>query len=215
MRSWFYRPGAAIIGFASRLLWDARIEGIEHLPRSGPFILVTNHTSNLDPLMMGWATGLQIDRIVHFMAKVEMRSWPILGWLATQSGVYFVRRGERDRAAQQFSLEALADGRPIAIFPEGTRSRTGHLQDGKPGAALLAMRSGAPLVPAGIAGTHRIFPDGAWFPRASKVRIRIGEPFSLPYQPSGRLDREVLADGTERIMAAIERLLPADQHRER
>jgi 1-acyl-sn-glycerol-3-phosphate acyltransferase len=77
------------------------------------------------------------------------------------------------------------------------------------------MRSGAPLVPAGIAGTHRIFPDGAWFPRASKVRIRIGEPFSLPYQPSGRLDREVLADGTERIMAAIERLLPADQHRER
>ncbi len=213
MRSWFYHPGSAIIGFVSRLLWDTRIEGVENLPRTGPFILVTNHTSNLDPLMMGWASGHQIDRIVHFMAKVEMRSWPLLGWLATQSGVYFVRRGEGDRAAQQFSLDALADGRPIALFPEGTRSRTGHLREGKPGAALLAIRSGAPLVPAGIGGTHRIFPKGARFPRASKVRIRIGEPFTLPHQPNGRVDRDSLAAGTERIMSAIEALLPEDQRR--
>ena len=213
MRSWFYHPGSAIIGFVSRLLWDARIEGVENLPRTGPFILVTNHTSNLDPLMMGWARGNQVDRVVHFMAKAEMRSWPFLGWLATQSGVYFVRRGERDRAAQQFSLDALAEGRPIAIFPEGTRSRTGRLREGKPGAALLAMRSGAPIVPAGISGTQRIFPTGSWFPRASKVRIRIGTPFTLPHQPTGRLDREALAAGTERIMSAIEELLPDEQRR--
>ncbi len=213
MRSWFYHPGSAIIGFVSRLLWDTRIDGVENLPRTGPFILVTNHTSNLDPLMMGWASGHQIDRIVHFMAKVEMRSWPLLGWLATQSGVYFVRRGGGDRAAQQFSLDALAAGRPIALFPEGTRSRTGHLRAGKPGAALLAIRSGAPLVPAGISGTHRIFPKGARFPRASKVRIRIGEPFTLPHQPNGRVDRDSLAAGTERIMSAIEALLPEDQRR--
>jgi len=213
MREWFYHPGAGIIGFVSRLLWGARIEGVEHLPRTGPFILVANHTSNLDPLMMGWASGNQIGRVVHFMAKIEMRSWPFLGWLATQSGVFFVRRGERDRAAQAFALQALANGRPIAVFPEGTRSRTGHLREGKPGAALLAMRSGAPLVPAGISGTQRIFPKGAWFPRASKVRIRIGEPFTLPHQPTGRLDREALAAGTERIMSAIEQLLPEDQRR--
>ena len=213
MREWFYHPGAAIIGFVSRLLWSARIEGIDHLPRSGPFILVTNHCSNLDPLMMGWASGHQIGRIVHFMAKIEMRGWPIIGWLATQAGVYFVRRGERDRAAQGFSLSALADGRPIAIFPEGTRSRTGRLQEGKPGAALIAMRSGASLVPAGISGTHRIFEGGRRFPRASRVRIRYGGPITLPHQPTGRLDRDELAAGTERIMSAIEALLPADQRR--
>ena len=213
MREWFYHPGAAIIGFASRLLWGARIEGVEHLPRTGPFILVTNHCSNLDPLMMGWASGHQIGRIVHFMAKIEMRGWPIIGWLATQAGVYFVRRGERDRAAQQFSLSALADGRPIAIFPEGTRSRTGRLREGKPGAALIAMRSGAPLVPAGISGTHRIFEGGRRFPRASRVRIRYGRPLSLPHRPTGRLDRDELAAGTERIMAAIEALLPPEQRR--
>jgi 1-acyl-sn-glycerol-3-phosphate acyltransferase len=213
VRSWFYHPGAAIIGFVSRILWGATIEGMEHLPRTGPFILVCNHTSNLDPLMMGWASGNQIGRVVHFMAKIEMRSWPVIGWLATQAGVYFVRRGERDRAAQQFSLDALAAGNPIAIFPEGTRSRTGHLREGKPGAALIAMRSGAPIVPAGISGTHRIFPDGARLPRASRVRIRFGEPFTLPHQPTGRLDRQALADGTERIMGAIEELLPEDQRR--
>jgi 1-acyl-sn-glycerol-3-phosphate acyltransferase len=213
VREWFYHPGCAIIGFVSRLLWRASIEGVEHLPRSGPFILVANHCSNLDPLMMGWASGHQIGRVVHFMAKIEMRRWPIIGWLATQSGVYFVRRGESDRAAQRFSLEALAAGRPIAVFPEGTRSRTGHLREGKPGAALIAMRSGAPLVPAAVSGTHRIFPGRSRWPRPTRVRIRIGEPFSLPHRPTGRLDRADLADGTERIMSAIEALLPPEQRR--
>lgn len=213
MREWFYHPGAALIGFVSRLLWGARIEGVEHLPREGPFILVCNHCSNLDPLMMGWASGHQIGRIVHFMAKIEMRGWPVIGWLATQAGVYFVRRGERDRGAQKFSLDTLAAGRPIAIFPEGTRSRNGRLHEGKPGTALIAMRSGAPIVPAAISGTHRIFPGGSRWPRASRVRIRYGAPFSLPYQPTGRLDREELAEGTERIMRAIEVLLPEDQRR--
>lgn len=213
MRSWFYHPGAAIIGFVSRMLWRARIEGIEHLPRSGAFIVVTNHCSNLDPVMMGWATGNQIGRVVHFMAKIEMRRWPIIGWLATQSGVYFVRRGERDRAAQRFSLDTLAAGKPIAIFPEGTRSRDGHLKEGKPGAALIGMRSGAPIVPAGISGTQHLFPGRSRRPHPSRVVIRFGEPFTLDHVPTGRLDRDALAEGTERIMGAIEQLLPPDQRR--
>jgi 1-acyl-sn-glycerol-3-phosphate acyltransferase len=213
VRSWFYYPGAASIGFVSRLLWRARIEGVEHLPRSGPFIVVANHCSNLDPLMMGWATGNQIGRVVHFMAKIEMRGWPVIGWLATQAGVYFVRRGERDRAAQRFSLETLAAGKPIAIFPEGTRSKDGRLKEGKPGTALIAMRSGAPIVPAGISGTHRIFPGRSRWPHPTRVLIRFDAPFSLEHVPSGRLDREALGAGTERIMAAIEGLLPEDQRR--
>ena len=96
MRSWFYHPGAAIIGGFCRLLFGLRVEGVERIPRNGAFIVVANHCSNLDPPMLGWATGHQIGRIVHFMAKIEMRRWPIIGWLATQSGVYFVRRGEGD-----------------------------------------------------------------------------------------------------------------------
>lgn len=213
LASWFFHPGAATCGFLARVLFDARVEGVEHLPRTGPFILVANHCSNVDPPIMGWATGRQIGRVVHFMAKVEMRSWPIIGWLASQSGVYFVRRGERDRAAQRFSLDALADGRPIAIYPEGTRSRDGHLKAGKPGAALIAMRSGAPVVPAAISGSQRIFPGRSRWPRPTRIRVRIGQPFHLDHQQAGRLDREVLAAGTERIMGAIEALLPPEQRR--
>ena len=213
MASWFFHPGCVICGSVARMLFGARVEGVEHLPRTGPFILVANHCSNFDPPIMGWATGHQIGRVVHFMAKVEMRSWPIIGWLASQSGVYFVRRGERDRAARQFSLDALADGRPIAIYPEGTRSRDGRLKDGKQGAALIAMRSGAPVIPAAISGTHRIFPGRSRWPHATAVRIRIGPPFRLEHRPSGRLDREALAAGTERIMSAIEELLPEEQRR--
>lgn len=211
--TWFYRPGASIAGWLLWLLGGGRIHGLEHVPRSGPFILVANHCSQFDPPILGWATGLQIGRVVHFMAKLEMSRWPIIGWLADRSGVFFVRRGEGDRAAQRIALEVLAAGRPVGIFPEGTRSRDGRLKAGKPGVALLAMRSGAPIVPVGIAGTHRFFAGGRRLPRRSRVTFRIGEPFVLTHQPAGRLDREAMAAGTERIMAAIEALLPPGQRR--
>jgi 1-acyl-sn-glycerol-3-phosphate acyltransferase len=211
MRSWFFHPGAAIAGGLARLLFRGRVEGVERIPREGSFIVVSNHCSNLDPPLIGWATGHQVGRVVHFMAKIEMRGWPIIGWLATQSGVFFVRRGEGDRAAQRFSLEALADGRPIGIFPEGTRSRDGHLSEAKSGAAFVAMRSGARLLPVAIAGSHRIFPGHSRWPHATRITIRVGEPFTLPHQSAGRLDREVLADGTARIMREIAALLPPEQ----
>ena len=211
MRSWFHHPGCAIAGFLARLLFRARLEGVEHVPRDGAFIVVSNHCSNLDPPILGWATGHQVGRVVHFMAKSEMRTWPLIGWLATQSGVYFVRRGEGDRAAQRFSLEALADGRPIALFVEGTRSRDGRLKPAKPGAALLAMRSGVPLIPVGIAGTDRIFPGRSRWPHPTRIVVRIGAPFSLPQVPDGRLDRAALTGGTDRIMREIAALLPPEQ----
>jgi len=213
VRSWFYQPGAAICGFLARVLFGARVTGVEHVPRAGAFILVCNHCSNLDPPIIGWATGHKVGRVIHFMAKDEMRRWPVAGWLAQQSGVIFVRRGEADRAAQKAALDALAAGRPIALFLEGTRSRDGHLKEGRAGAAFLAMRSGAPLLPVAISGTHRIFPGRSRVPHPSRVAIRIGEPFALPHVPDGRLDRAALAEGTEQIMAAIESLLPEEQQR--
>lgn len=211
VRSWFYHPGAAIIGGFCRLFFGLRVEGVERIPRRGAFIVVANHCSNLDPPMLGWATGHQIGRVVHFMAKIEMRKWPLIGWLATQSGVYFVRRGEGDRAAQRFSLEALADDRPIALFPEGTRSRDGRMRSFKDGAAYLAMRSGVPVLPVGIAGSHRMFPGRSRRPHRTRVTIRIGDPFTLPHSSAGRIDRGVLADATGRIESVVAELLPAEQ----
>ena len=207
-RTWFYRPGSWLTRAGMRILGPMRVDGLDRVPRSGAFILVANHLSNLDPLIVGATCGDLNGRLIHFMAKVEMIHWPLIGWLATQAGVFFVRRGEGDRAAQRKALEHLAAGRPVGVFPEGHRSRVGRLQPGQAGAALLAMRSGAPLLPVGIAGTDGIFPGHARFPHRSAVRVRIGEPFSLPPYPSGRIDRAELGAGTERIMRSIAALLP-------
>ena len=211
MSDWFYRPGAAASAFLLRMLGKPTVSGLENVPRQGPFILVANHVSLADPPIIGWAAGYLTNRIIHFMAKQEVRGWPILGWLAARSGVFFVRRGEGDRASQRDALAMLARGEPIALFPEGTRSRTGVLGDAKAGAALLAMRSGAPLLPVAISGSERIFPGKSRMPHRTDVSVQIGEPFSLPHQPDGRLDREVLARGSDEIMRRIAALLPPAQ----
>ena len=208
---WFYHPGARIARWLMALLGGARVEGLERVPREGPFILVANHCSQADPPLLGWATGHQVGRVVHFMAKQEMHAWPVIGWLADRSGVFFVRRGDGDRAAQRLALELLAAGKPVGVFPEGTRSRDGRMREGRAGAALLAIRSGAPVLPVGIAGTHRLFPSGSRLPRRSRVTFRVGKPFSLGHQPTGRIDRAALAAGTDRIMAEIAGLLPPAQ----
>ena len=209
--TWFFAPGATITGWLVSLVGGATIEGDEQVPASGAYILVANHCSLADPPIIGWAVGRRHGRIIHFMAKEEMRRWPIIGWLAQRSGVFFVRRGEGDRTSQRIALDTLAAGEPIAVFPEGTRSRDGRLRDGKAGATLLAMRSGVPLLPVGIAGSQRLFPGRTRVPHRSHMTVRIGAPFTLEHQPDGRLDREALAGGTDRIMREIAALLPPGQ----
>jgi 1-acyl-sn-glycerol-3-phosphate acyltransferase len=207
MKTWFFHPGSAISGWLLHIVGGARVEGLEHVPRQGPFIMVVNHRSLADPPILGWAVGHQVRRVVHFMAKEEMRRWPIIGWLADRSGVFFVRRGEGDRSAQRAALRLLAEGRPIAIFPEGTRSRDGKLRPAKPGAALLAIRSGAPLLPVAISGTERLFPGHSRVPHRTRVVVRIGPIFTLDHLLTGRIPRELLSQGTDRIMGEIAGLL--------
>lgn len=208
MSTWFFHPGAVMTEWLKWLLGGGRVEGLEHAPRQGAYILVSNHCSNLDPPFIGAAVGHHTGRVIHFMAKDEISHWPLVGWLAHSSGVFFVRRGVGDRAAQRIAVGHLAAGRPIGLFPEGTRSRDGQLREAKSGAALIAMRSGVPLLPVGITGSGRIFPGRSRWPHRTRVDIRIGPVFRLEHQPDGRLDRDALSAGTERIMHEIAALLP-------
>jgi 1-acyl-sn-glycerol-3-phosphate acyltransferase len=210
MHTWFFHPGAIITSWLLWLFGPGKVEGLEHVPREGPVLVVANHSSNFDPLFVGWAVGHRTGRIVHFMAKDEMSRWPLIGFLARSSGVFFVRRGEADRAAQRQAFDLLGAGRMIGIFPEGTRSRNGQMHEARPGGALLAIRTGVPVLPVGVAGTHRLFPGRSRWPHRNRIMIRIGQTFSLPEQAEG-LDRAALRAGTDRMMSAVAALLPEEQ----
>ncbi len=210
MNTSLYRPLGHIVGALIWLFGGVQVEGLENVPRSGAAIMVGNHHSLTDPPIAAWATFFRIGRVVHVMGKAEIANWPVLGFVAKRAGGVFVRRGEGDRAAQRLSLELLAAGEPLLIFPEGTRSHERVLREGKAGAALLAMRSGAPLIPVGIIGSQELLVWNFLFRRRPRVTLKVGAPVRVPHRPDGRLDRDELAAATEAMMRAIAALLPAD-----
>lgn len=167
-----YWVARGIIRALGRLFLRWEIEGLENLPRTGPVLLAINHISALDPLLGGAA----VNRKVHFMAKAELfRSAPLRA-LLRQLGAFPVRRGEADRNAIRQALALLKAGEVVGIFPEGTRSPDGRLQQAQTGIALLARRAGAAVVPMAIAGSGGILPKGRWLPRPARVRVVIGPP---------------------------------------
>lgn len=183
------------------------VVGKEHIPPEGPVILASNHLNNADPPLIALAIR---PRYPMYMAKREMIRWPILGPAFRAFGAFPVRRGEVDRSAMRAATEVVESGALLVMFPEGTRSRTGGLGRGHPGTALVALRTGAPVLPVAITGT-----EGAgwpWIflkPRSIKhVRIVIGEPFHLP--PVERVNSESTAQATDLIMRRIAALLPRE-----
>ena len=183
--------------FVARL----RVEGLEHIPPKGPFIIALNHISWMDiPLV-----SVRIPPITHYMAKIELFSVPVLGWIMRNCGSFAVRRGESDREALRIAARVLAEGEVLAIFPEGHRSGNGQLARGLEGMALIARRSNVPVIPIGIAGSEQTLKGFHYGPFRPSVTVRIGEPIILS---TGRYSREDLERDTETIMRGIAALLP-------
>lgn len=134
-----------------RLGCGLRVSGAGAVPKSGPLIVSANHMRWLDCVAIACATT----RPVHFMSKAELFRLRPLAWLLRQLGAYPVRRGQIDRGALRESIELTAKGEVLGIFPEGTRTRSGKLRPPQSGAAVIAFKTGAPIVPAGIRGYGR------------------------------------------------------------
>jgi 1-acyl-sn-glycerol-3-phosphate acyltransferase len=192
-----------------KVLFRLRIEGRGYEPAKGPFIVAANHASAIDPPIVGMA----LKHKATYMAKHELLQAPVLGPLLRSIGVFPVRRGEPDRKAIRRSLEILESGGVLVMFPEGTRSIDGRLRAPEPGAAMIALRTGAPVMPVAVINSHRILPKGARRPKMQQVTVRMGPPLAVP-KVDGRLDHETLEEWGTHIIEAIERLLPADQRRE-
>jgi len=204
----------AIVLVVLRPTIGLRIEGLEHVPASGPVLVICNHLHNADPVLI----SASFPRPLHFMAKRELFQIPVIGWVIRGVGAFPVDRGKADRAALRRAEAALKQGIAVGMFPEGTRSVSRSLQRALPGAALVALRAQVPILPLVITGSERLPGNGAKARRAAGladrdpghqgVRVRIGQPFHLPSPPgSGRLSSEA---AIELMMAEVARLLPPD-----
>ncbi|MEI6429121.1 MAG: lysophospholipid acyltransferase family protein [Pseudanabaena sp. ELA607] len=158
------------------LFFGCKIYGSEHVPRKGKVIVVMNHASDFDPPMISNCVG----RPVAFMAKEELFKNPVLAALIRLYGAYPVKRGAGDRAAIRAALEALSEGWATGVFLQGTRTPDGTITAPKLGAALIAAKSQALILPVSIWGTDQILPRDAKLPRFAPVTVRIGAPLNPP-----------------------------------
>jgi 1-acyl-sn-glycerol-3-phosphate acyltransferase len=158
------------------LYLQGKVVGTEHVPKSGGFVLVSNHGSNFDPPLLSAA----VLRPVAYMAKEELFEVPVLRNAIKLYGAYPVKRGAVDRATIRAALAYLADGWAAGIFLSGTRTADGKVVDPKPGAALIAAKAQVPLLPVCLWGTHSIEQKGEKFPQRTPVTIRIGELIPPP-----------------------------------
>lgn len=210
----FFMRASQLVGRTLiRCFTRVSVEGLEHVPKSGALILAGNHISNADPpLVAGWLTPV-LGRPVHWMAKAEALEWPLAGWFMRHNGAFGIRRGAADTEAFKVARAILDDGRVLGAFPEGTRSPTGALQRAKDGATLLALRTGAPILPIGVTGTDQFWPRGRKLWRfGGRISMKVGEPFVLERRVAPDGTREPLEDVTTRLMLRIAELLP-ERHR--
>jgi 1-acyl-sn-glycerol-3-phosphate acyltransferase len=184
------------------------VEGIENVPRKGGAIIVSNHMNNADPCVL---PGIMPRRIV-FMAKKEWFNHPIGALIFRLIGAFPVDRQAADLGALREATRVVNDGLPLLMFPEGTRSKDSQLHQGFAGTALVAYRTGAPIVPVAIIGTETI--PWPWvFVRpfmGPRVVVRIGKPFYPP--KADRITSQAAKDATEDIMRHVAELLP-EQYR--
>jgi cytidylate kinase len=184
-----------------RALFRLEARGTEHVPSRGPVLLVSNHSSVLDPPLVGGVCPRQLT----FLAKAELFAVPGFGRLIHALNARPVRREGADAAALRVALRALDQGAALLVFPEGTRGPEGRLREPKPGAALLAVLSGAPVVPVFVRGSGRAWPRGRRFPRPAKVRVAFGPPLRFP-RPTGGDKKEYYDTVSRDMMAAIAQL---------
>ena len=207
--STLYTVGKLTAAPLMRLAWRPTVTGLEHVPRSGPAILASNHLSMVDSPLL----GAICPRPLYFLAKNDYFVRPGLFGAAMRTVLEGLNQIPVDRSGGRASLLALdaavpvlRAGNALGIHPEGTRSPDGRLYRGRPGVARLALDTYATIVPIGLIGTERIHPIGARLPRLGRVEVRIGPPLDLSPWQGQPVTSKVLREVTDRLMREIQKL---------
>jgi cytidylate kinase len=216
-RSWLYRLGNVALRAIVRAIVRFRSDGdFGAIPRTGPLIVASNHASSADPVLITSFLSQAIDRPINWLGKRELLEWPPTGWAFRVAAIHPVDREAADLEAFRTAMRILEAGQVLAIFPEGTRSRDGALQQVREGAGMLALRSGARVLPVAVVDSDRLWPKGRLLPKPGKrVSVRYGAPFSITdaliAAGAPTKGRQATEAATRLIMARIAELLPPRQ----
>jgi 1-acyl-sn-glycerol-3-phosphate acyltransferase len=201
-RAAYWIARTAVAGF-TRLWTRLEVEGAEHIPATGPFVLAPVHRSNMDTPISSCLTK----RRMRFMGKDSLWKHRPVAWVLSSLGGFPVSRGTADREALQRCIGVLEAGEPLVLFPEGERKSGPTVQPLFDGAAYVALKAGVPIVPVGIGGSEAVMPKGKKMIRPSKVHVIVGAPILPPPSVVGtRVPRGAVRDVTAELHTTLQRL---------
>ncbi len=194
-----YAAGYHLSKFIGQSFFDLQYFGQDNLIEEGPALLAMNHQSFLDPPF----AGISCQREIYYFGRKTLFDVPVLGFFLRRISVIGVDRDGSDGAALKAVIRVLRGGGCTILFPEGTRTRDGHLQPAKPGAGFIIAKTLAPVVPMRIFGAFDAFPRGAKFPRCHPITIVIGEPIRFTPADVAGDPRIVFQRLSEHVMEKI------------
>lgn len=191
----WYKIGRFISWLFFKIFCGLEVKGREFLPEKEGFILVSNHVSNLDPVVLGASCSPEL----NFMAKEELFKNPCFGWVLRKVNAFPLRRKGADLAAIRTAIRRVNAGGALLIFPEGTRSTDGKLGSPQEGVGFLVNKLNVPVIPAFIKGTDKAMPKGAFFVRPARISVQFGKQIPLER-------RVAYSDVAVKVMQAIKQL---------
>lgn len=203
----WYFIGWSLYSIFFRFYMGFEVVGRKNVPARGAFIFASNHASYLDPIIL----GTSIFRSLNYMARSELFEDRFLGWALPKINTFPVARGKGDLAAIRQALKILSQGKPLVIFPEGTRSEDGKPGRGKPGIGFIASKSKVPVIPAYIEGSFEALPAGSEKVRRHRLKITIGKPVDLSGIDMESSDKDLYQRISDRIMQSISGLKKAGE----
>jgi 1-acyl-sn-glycerol-3-phosphate acyltransferase len=196
-RSWLWKSFQVISRIGTTLLFDLKVYGSQNIPKTGGVLLLANHQSYLDPVLL----GVKLDRPISYMAKSELfEGGAFFKWLITSLHAFPVRQGRGDVGAIKESINRLHEGHVLNIYPEGSRTLDGEIGPIQSGVALVVRRADVPIVPVVIDGSFQAWRKGSKMFRKHPIRVMFGPPLKIEGLKSQEL--VALIDRTLRDMLA-------------
>jgi 1-acyl-sn-glycerol-3-phosphate acyltransferase len=185
-----------------RLLGGFEVHGLENVPASGGAIIAANHTSYLDPPVVGVA----LPRRSYYFAKKELFQVPLFGRIIRKCYAFPVDREGTDRVAIRNAVKVLKAGELLTLFPEGGRSPDGSVQEGTPGVAFIAKQAGVPIVPCALKGVDQVLPRRGWYLHRGRVAVRFGTPIQVSSFLERNAEKSALNAVVEAVMASVRQM---------